>query len=119
MRLKCVTEVDENQFGFMTGRSTTGAIFVIQQLQEKYLEKKQNLYHIFVDLEKAFEKVPRPAIRWALHRQRVPESLIDLVMALYRETRSRVREHQGSVLSPLLFILVMEEATRECRVGGL
>ena len=27
--------------------------------------------------------------------------------------------HQGTVLSPLLFIFVMEEATRECRVGGL
>ena len=77
--------------------------------------------------------MPRPAIKWALHRQRVPESLIDLVMALYREMRSRVRVageisdsfeigvgvHQGSVLSHLLFILVMEEATRECRVGGL
>ena len=86
-----------------------------------------------MDLEKAFNKVPRPAIRWALHRQRVLESLIYLVMALYWETRSRVRVagetsdsfeigvgvHQGSVLSPLLFILVMEEATRECRVGGL
>ena len=42
-RLKCATEVDENQFGFMAGRSTTGAIFVIRQLQEKYLEKKQKL----------------------------------------------------------------------------
>ena len=29
-----------------------------------------------------------------------------------------VEVHQGSVLSPLLFILVMEEATRECRVGA-
>ena len=25
--------------------------------------------------------------------------------------------HQGSVLSPLLFIVVMEETTKECRVG--
>ena len=81
-RLKCITEVDEDQFGLMAGRSTMGAIFVIRQLQEKYLEKKQKLCHIFVDLEKAFDKVPRPAIRWALHRQRVPESLIDLVMVL-------------------------------------
>ena len=95
--------------------------------------EETEFYHIVVDLEKAFDKVPRPAIGWALRRQRVPESLIDLVMALYRETRSRVRVagetsdsfeigvgvHQESVLSLLLFILVMEEATRECRVGGL
>ena len=80
-RLNCVTEVDENQYGFMAGRCTTGDIFVIRQLQEKYLEKKLKLYHIFVDLKKAFDKVPRPAIGWALCRQRVPESLIDLVMA--------------------------------------
>ena len=52
-------------------------------------------------------------------------------MALYRETGSSVRVvgetsvnfgievgvHQGSVLSPLLFIVVMEEETKECRVG--
>ena len=50
-------------------------------------------------------------------------------MALYRETRSLVRVvgetsvdfgievgvHQGSVLSSLLFIVAMEEATKECR----
>ena len=85
------------------------------------------LYHIFVDLEKAFDKIPRTAIRWALRRQSVPERLINSVMALYRETRSLVRVvgetsvdigievgvHQGSVLSPLLFIVVMEEAAKE------
>ena len=54
------------------------------------------------------------------------------VMALYRETRSSVRVagetsvdfgievgvHQGSVLSPMFFIVLMEEATEECRVGN-
>ena len=54
------------------------------------------------------------------------------VMALYSGARSRVRTiaglseefemkvgvHQGSALSPLLFIIVMEEATKECRKGG-
>ena len=130
-RQKHVTKVNENQFVFLAGKSTTGAIFIIQQLQEKYLEIKV-VPHI-CGLEKALDKVPRPAIRWALHRQVVPESLIYLVRALYSETESRVRVagetsdkfeigvgvHQGSVLSHLLFILVMEEATSECRVLGL
>ena len=104
---------------------TTGAIFIVRQLQEKYLEKRKKLYHIFVDLKKAFDKIPHTAIRWALRRQWVPKRLINSVMALYRETRSLVRAagetsmdfgigvgvHQGSVLSPLLFIVLMEEAT--------
>ena len=100
-------------------------------MQEKYLEKRKKLYHIFVDLEKDFDKIPRTAIRWALCRQRVPERLINSVMTLYRETKSSVRAaeetsvdfgmevgvHQRSVLSHLLFIVVMEEATKEYRVG--
>ena len=40
-RLKHVTKIDENQFGFIAGKSTTGAIFIIRQLQEKYLENKK------------------------------------------------------------------------------
>ena len=51
-RLKQVTNVGENQFGFWVGKSTAGDIFIVRQLQEKYLEKKKKLYHIFVDLEK-------------------------------------------------------------------
>ena len=53
-----ISLVDENQFGFMAGKSTTGAFFIICLLQEKYLEKKRKLYHIFVVLGKAFDKVP-------------------------------------------------------------
>jgi hypothetical protein len=92
---------------------------------------KRKLYHVFVDLEKAFDKVPRPAIKWALRRQKVPERLVNLVMALYDRARSRVKVagvtsesfeirvgvHQGSALSHVLFILVLEEATKLCRRG--
>ena len=45
-RLKHV-KVDENQFGFMAGNSTARAIFIIRQLQEKYLEMKKKLYHLW------------------------------------------------------------------------
>ena len=63
-RLKQVTNVGENQFGFRVEKLTAGAIFIVRQLQKKYLEKRKKLYHIFVDLEKAFNKIPRTAIRW-------------------------------------------------------
>ena len=51
------------QFGFVATKSTTGATFIVQKLQEKYIDKKKELYHTFVDWEKVFYKVPIPAVR--------------------------------------------------------
>ena len=51
-RLEPYLSVSPQQFGFAAGKSTTDAIFILRQLQEKFLQKKQKLYHIFVDLEK-------------------------------------------------------------------
>ena len=48
------------------GISTTDAIFIVRQLQEKYLEKKKELWMAFIDLEKAIDRVPREMIWWAL-----------------------------------------------------
>ena len=39
-RLRRVTSVIQNQFGFMPGRSTMEAIFLIRQLMERYREQK-------------------------------------------------------------------------------
>jgi hypothetical protein len=50
-RLRELVEIGNYQFGFCQGRSTTGAIFMLRQLQEKYCKKRKMLYHIFVDLE--------------------------------------------------------------------
>ena len=53
-------EVDDTQFGFMKGKGTTDAIFTVRQMQENFKGKK--LYFGFVDLEKAFDRVPREVI---------------------------------------------------------
>ncbi|MBJ3377342.1 hypothetical protein JGC18_24880, partial [Salmonella enterica subsp. enterica serovar Typhimurium] len=52
-RIRNQVRVDEMEFGFMPGKGTTDAIFLIKQLQEKYRGKGKKLYYAFVDLEKA------------------------------------------------------------------
>ena len=58
-RLRKIVKINKCQFGFMPGKSTTEAIFVMRQLQEKFRKKKKRFYHIFVDLEKALDRFPR------------------------------------------------------------
>ena len=124
-------EIDEMQCGFMSGRGTTDAIFIVRQLQEKHLAANKPLYMAFVDLEKAFDRVPRDVICWAMRKLGIDEWLVCLVQSMYKDVRSRVRVgdgyseefgvgvgvHQGSVLSPLLFIIVLEALSREFRTG--
>jgi len=46
--------IDDMQFGFIKGKGTIDAIFIVRQMQEKFLAKGKKLYFGFVDLEKAF-----------------------------------------------------------------
>ena len=123
--------IDDMQFGFMPGRGTTDAIFILRQLQEKHLAKNKKLYFAFVDLEKAFDRVPRKVIWWAMRKLGIEEWIVRFVQAMYNNTRSRVRVnntysdefgvkvgvHQGSVLSPLLFVIVLEALSCKFRTG--
>ena len=95
-KLKILIKVDGRQFGFCQERSTTDAIFIMRNVQEKFSEKKKKLYYVFVDLEKAFDRVPRKAFEWALRRQKVPERLLTAVVFLYVESRSRVKTVAGT-----------------------
>mgnify|MGYP003460147097 FL=1 len=115
----------------MPGKGTTDAIFIVRQLQEKYLAKKKELWMAFVDLEKAFDRVPREVIWWALRTLGVDEWLISVIKSMYEgattavklnggltdEFSVKVGVHQGSVLSPLLFVIVLEALSRSFRKG--
>ena len=81
----------------------------------------------FVDLEKAFDTVPREMMMAALWWMGVPEAEVRMVEGMYEKTTARVvvgegaseefevkiGVRQGSVLSPLLFVEVLDLISRK------
>ncbi|XP_026396928.1 uncharacterized protein LOC113291632 [Papaver somniferum] len=94
-RLRGKTSVTNNQFGFMLGRSTTEAIFLVRKLMERYRERMQNLHMVFIDLEKSYDRVPREAMWWALEQKRVPPKYISLIKDVYEGAVTGVRTCGG------------------------
>ena len=52
-----VVYIDKMQYGFMPGRGTVDAVFLLRRLSEKFRAKKKKLFFIFFDLEIAFDWV--------------------------------------------------------------
>ena len=77
--IRQLVSIDDSQFGFVPGRGTTDAIFVVRQLQEKYLAANKSLYMAFVDLENVLNRVPQKVIWWALRKLSVEEWIVRLV----------------------------------------
>ena len=94
-RLRQAVEIDKMQFGFRPGTGTTDAIFIAKQLQERYRGKHRELWLAFVDLEKAFDKVPRKVVEWAMRKLGVEEWLVRVVMAMYKYARTKIRSYGG------------------------
>ena len=98
----------------------------------KNLGKRKPLYFPFGDLEKAFDRLPRKVIWWVMQKLSIEEWKIRFVQAIHANAASSVRMnntcsekfvvkvgiHQGSVLSPLLFVTVMEALSWDCRTYG-
>ena len=77
----------------MPGRSTTDAIFILKQTIEKHREGQKNIIVTFIDLEKAYDRLPRAREEtWRCSRERnVPEKYIRIVQDMYRGCITLVR----------------------------
>ena len=123
-RLKPQAEeiIAEEQAGFRAGRSTTEQIFNLRILCEKYLQHQQNLYHVFLDFKKAFDRVWHAAL-WATRRMyNISANLVRTIEQLYDKAtnavqmdgsigewfRTTVGVRQGCLLSPTRFNIFLE-----------
>ena len=157
--LRKIVAIDDMQFGFKSGKGTIDAVFILRRIQEEYLAKQKKLYMCLVDLERAFDRVPRKVVEWAMIKKGISEALATAVMSLHKGAKTKVKVgthlseelkvnvhqhvqiyicdkctnihvyytiykcickvHHGSVLSPLLFAIVIDFATNEIIEGTL
>ena len=123
-RLKPQAEmiIAEEQAGFRQGRSTTEQVFNLRILCEKYLQHQQDLYHVFVDFKKAFDRVWHAALWATMRLYNINANLIRVIEHLYDKAtsavyfngsigdwfRTTVGVRQGCLLSPTLFNIFLE-----------
>jgi hypothetical protein len=94
---------------------------------ERYKEERKDVHMVFIDLEKAYDKISRNVLWWALEKNKVPAKYITLIKDMYNNFLTSVRIsdgytddfpiniglHHRTTLSPYLFYLVMNEVIRD------
>ena len=125
--------LDQEQAGFRTGKSTIDQIFTLNQLVEKFLEMDRQIYHIFVDFEKAFDSVNHTLLWKILTIEGIPPKYTNLIRSLYNNANSIVRisnntsqpfqqqrgVRQGCIISPLIFNLFLQHVINESTIKNI
>lgn len=86
-----------NQFGFVLGRPTIEAIYILRLLMEKYIDRKKDLHMILIDLKKAYDRVPMEVLRWPLEKNEVTSRYIDLIQNIYDSSVTSIKICKGRV----------------------
>ena len=129
-RLRKVISIAEDQFGFVPRKGTTDAVFALRLLMEKHIEGQSNQNMVFIDLQKIYDRVLQEEIWRSLRMRSVPETYVEVTKDTYRETTILIRSearmgdmfkvkvglHQGSALSPLLFIMLMNIVSEKVKM---
>ena len=67
-RIRAQVDFNETQFDFIPGKGITDVLFLVRRLQEEHRAKDKRMCMCFVDLEKAFVRVPRRVMEWAMRK---------------------------------------------------
>ncbi|VDP65291.1 unnamed protein product [Schistosoma curassoni] len=125
-------QLRDQQAVFRKDRSCTDQRATLRIIIEQSVEWNSSLYINFIDYEKAFDSVDRGTL-WKLHRHYgVPENIVNITWSSYDglqckvvygghltdafQIRTGVR--QGCLLSPFLFLLVVDWIMKTSKSEG-
>lgn len=120
------------QAGFRKDKSCTDQIATLRIIIEQSLEWQSTLYLNFIDFKQAFDSVDRETIWQLLRHYGIPPEFTTLIQQLYEgatcqvvhngkltrnfEVKTGVR--QGCMLSPMIFLLVVDWVMRQATKSG-
>ena len=121
----------DQQAGFRSNRSCTDQIASLRIIVEQSIEWNSSLYINFIDYEKAFDSVDRETLWKLMRHYGIPEKIISLVQNIYQGMSCRVLHagqlsdsfevktgvRQGDLLSPFLFLLVIDWIMKTTTTG--
>jgi len=110
----------------MPGRSTIEAIYLLRGLMGLYRDRTIDLHMVFIDLKKAYNRIPREVLWRCLKNKGVSPVYMRLHKDMYEVGGTSVRTlggvtndfyigmglHHGFTSSPFLFTLVTPPAPR-------
>jgi hypothetical protein len=121
----------KEQAGFCSGRSCIDLISILRIIIQQAVQFLSSLYQLFIDYEKAFDSIDRESLWVELHNIGVPAKIVSFIHASYENFSCRVLHdgctsepfqtlsgvRQSCLLSPLLFLIVMDGVVRRATDG--
>ena len=123
----------KNQFGFQKGKSTADCIhvFILHSIISKVINSREKLYCVFIDLEKAFDRIDRISLWHKLIVENVSSKMVRALKAMYTVVKAYIRHYrsysefidshfgvkQGDPSSPMIFIIFLNDLEESIRDG--
>ena len=111
-----------NQAGFRSNKSCTDQISTLRIILEQSAEFNSSTYINFIDYSKAFDSIDRESLWKIMAHYGIPTKIINLIKKMYEDSGGQILfkgklskffqiltgVRQGCLLSPFLFLLIID-----------